>query len=181
MSLHPVIVSYTTAASFNRAWHRTHEKPPPGHKFSLGVANDLDVLVGIALVGRPVSIEFARDGLTLEINRTATDGTKNANSMLYGAVARVAQPFGYWRVITYNQDGETGASLRAAGYTLVAERKPRPGWDCPSRPREDHGNDHVSRNLWERICNPDARHWITPSRPAGERADIMPLTLWEAS
>jgi hypothetical protein len=31
------------------------------------------------------------DGLTLEVNRTCTDGTRNANSMLYGAVWRAAK------------------------------------------------------------------------------------------
>jgi hypothetical protein len=180
MSLRLVIVNYETAARFNRMWHRTHPKSPPGHKFSLGVADEADVLRGVALVGRPVA-QGNQDGLTLEINRTATDGTKNANSMLYGAAARAAQPLGYWRVITYNQEGESGASLRAAGYTPVAELEPRPGWDCPARRREGHGSDNVRRIRWERICNPGARPWTEPSRPLAPVADGLPPTLWEAS
>ena len=179
MSLRLVPVTYTTAAGFNQMWHRTHEKAPPGHKFSLGVANDLDVLVGVAIVGRPVAREFD-DGLTLEVNRAATDGTRNANSMLYGAAARAAQALGFGKVITYNQDGESGASLRAAGYHAVAERKARPGWDMPGRPRENRASDNVGRLLWERVVNDCARAWEAPSRPDdAERSGAMPPALWE--
>jgi hypothetical protein len=179
VSLRLVHVSYATAAGFNRMWHRTHEKPPPGHKYSLGVANDLDVLVGVTIVGRPVAREFD-DGLTLQVSRAATDGTKNANSMLYGAAARAAQALGFGRVITYTQDGESGVSLRAAGYRPVAERKPRPGWDMPGRHREGHGSDDVGRILWERVVSACARAWEAPSRPddAG-RSGAMPPALWE--
>lgn len=180
MSLRLVRVDYGPAAGFNRMWHRTHRKPPPGHKFSLGVANDLDVLVGVAIVGRPVGRKN-QDGLTLEVNRTATDGTKNANSMLYGAAARAAQALGYRRVITYSQEGESGASLRAAGYRPVAELRPRAGWDTPGRRRARQGNDNVRRILWERTCNPDAGPWTRPSRPGAQVADGIPPTLWEAS
>ena len=83
--------------------------------------NDDDVLVGVASVGRCVAAAF-NDGLTLEVNRTCTDGTKNANSMLYGAAARAGFAMGYRRLVTYTQDGESGASLRLAGWKVVAER-----------------------------------------------------------
>lgn len=102
--------------------------------------------------------------------------------MLYGAAARAAQALGFGRVITYNQDGESGSSLRAAGFRPVAERKPRAGWDMPGRPREDHGSGGVGRILWERTVNPRARAWAVPSRPAdAARAAAMPPALWEAS
>jgi hypothetical protein len=105
------------------------------------------VLVGVALVGRPISFVYD-NGLTVEVNRTITDGYKNANSMLYGACARAAFAQGWERVITYNERGESGASLRAAGYRIVAERPARGGWDSPSRPREP-GRDLIPRTLWE--------------------------------
>ena len=178
MSLRLVPVSYQTAAGFNRMWHRTHRKPPPGHKFSAGAANDLDVLVGVAITGRPVS-RHLDDGMTLEVNRCATDGTKNACSMLYGAAARTA--LGYRRIITYTQDGEPGASLRAAGYRMVAELPPRPGWDMPGRRRAAHGGDDVGRVLWERVCNAGGRPWAAPSRPDQAVPDGLPPTLWEVS
>jgi hypothetical protein len=108
----------------------------------------MDILRGVAIVGRPVARAY-QDGLTLEVNRTATDGTKNANSMLYGAAWRAAKALGYRRLVTYTQEGETGASLKAAGWVIVAQRPPRPGWDVPSRPRDTHGVDAMPRTLWE--------------------------------
>ena len=71
------------------AEHHRHHKPVRGHKFSLGcMANGH--LAGVAIVGRPVS-RYLDDGLTLEVNRLCTDGTKNACSFLYGAAARAAK------------------------------------------------------------------------------------------
>lgn len=144
--LQVVPVTFEEACGFVAMWHR-HLPAARGHKFSVGVAKGT-TLVGVATVGRPVAKAYD-DGRTLEVNRTATDGTRNANSMLYGAAWRAAKALGYRRLITYNQDGESGASLRAAGYRVVAERPPRPGWDTPSRPRDGHGPDHIARTLWE--------------------------------
>jgi hypothetical protein len=147
VSLRLVPVSFRQACAFIDDWHR-HHKPPRGHKFSIGIADDHDVLVGVATVGRPVAVSFD-DGLTLEVNRTSTDGTRNANSMLYGAAWRAAKALGYRRLITYTQEGESGASLRAAGWRVVAELPARANWDSPSRPRDDHGTGGVQRTLWE--------------------------------
>lgn len=141
-----VPVTFTEASAFVAMWHR-HHNPPVGHKFSIGVALG-EQLVGVAMVGRPVA-RHLDDGLTLEVNRTATDGTPNANSMLYGAAWRAAKALGYSRLITYNQAGESGASLRAAGWRVVGERRARAGWSVPSRPRDDRGVDRMPRTLWE--------------------------------
>jgi hypothetical protein len=148
VSLRLVPVTWETAQGFNRMWHRTHQKPPPGHIFRTGVATDLDVLVGVAIVGWPAPIGY-QDGLTLEVRRSVTDGYPNANSMLYGACARAAFALGYRRLITYTQQGESGSSLRAAGYRVIAERPARKGWDTPSRPRDNTGYESVPRTLWE--------------------------------
>jgi hypothetical protein len=145
MSLHLVPVRFSDACDFVRAHHR-HHQPPPGHVFSIGLADD-GLLVGVAMVGRPVARNFD-DGLTLEVNRTATDGTEHANSMLYGACWRATKALGYGRLITYTQAGESGASLRAAGWTVLAERPSRRGWDTPSR-RRSNANANVTRTLWE--------------------------------
>ena len=149
MGLRIVPVNWDDACGFIDMWHR-HHKPPRGHKFCLGVADDLDVLRGVATVGRPTPRAY-QDGLTLEVNRTATDGTHNANSALYGAAWRAAKALGYRRLLTYTQEGETGASLRAAGYRIVAQRPARPGWNRPSRPRELTGTEGIPRTLWEAL------------------------------
>ena len=142
-------MSFADASGFVAMWHR-HHQPPTGHKFSIGVVNPDDVLVGVAMVGRPVARHYD-NGLTLEVNRSATDGTPNANSALYGAAWRATKALGYCRLITYTQDGETGSSLRGAGWRVVAQRPPTNGWSVPSRPREDRGVDGIARTLWEAV------------------------------
>lgn len=140
-------VTFAQACAFVRDWHR-HHRPPQGHKFSIGVADQDNVLVGVAVVGRPVA-RMLDDGLTLEVTRVATDGTRNACSMLYAAAWRAGKALGYTRLITYTQAGETGASLRAAGWRVIAERPAHAGWWRPSRPRQDHSPVGIQRTLWE--------------------------------
>src|SRR6478752_1209459 len=101
------------------AEHHRHNKPPRGHKFSVA-AYEGDALVGVATAGRPVA-RALDDGLTLEVNRTCTDGTRNANSLLYGAIWRAAKAMGYRRLITYAQADERGASLKAVGWERVKD------------------------------------------------------------
>jgi hypothetical protein len=121
-------------------------------KFVLGIENQEGRLVGVAMVGRPVARAFD-DGRTLEVNRSCTDGTKNANSMLYGAAWRAAKALGYTRLITYTQEGESGASLRGAGWRVVAERNARGSWaeSSVARSRFEYGAGHVQRTLWEAV------------------------------
>ncbi|WP_198517646.1 XF1762 family protein [Microbacterium lacus] len=129
--------------------HHRHHSAPKGHKISVGVARG-ELLVGVAILGRPTSRVIQSNwGYTLEVKRTATDGTRDANSMLYGAAKRITFALGYDRLITYTQDGETGASLRAAGFRVIAQRPPRGGWSMPSRPRTETGPTGVARTLWE--------------------------------
>lgn len=106
-------ISFRDAKSFVGEHHR-HNKPPVGHKFSIG-CYDGDRLCGVAMVGRPVG-RYLDDGLTLEVNRCCTDGTRNACSMLYGAAWRAAKALGYKRIVTYTRQSENGASLRASNW-----------------------------------------------------------------
>ena len=145
-ALELVPVTFREACGFV-AMHHRHHKPPVGHKFSVGVAVGAE-LVGVIMVGRPVARHYD-DGATLEVTRSAVDGTPHANSKLYGAAWRAAKALGYRRLITYTQQGESGASLRAAGYRVVAQRPPRKGWDTPSRRRTAKGLDAIPRTLWE--------------------------------
>lgn len=108
----------------------------------------MGTLRAVAIVGRPVA-RHLDDGATLEVTRTASDGTRNTNSLLYGASWRATKALGYRRLITFTQEGESGASLRGAGWRVIASRPPRAGWHTPSRPRAGNGTDHVARSLWE--------------------------------
>ncbi len=112
-----VPISLRTANAYVAKQHR-HHKPVTGHKFSIGCTNAQNVLVGVAIVGRPVS-RYLDDGQTLAVNRLCTDGTKNACSMLYAAAWRAAQAMGYRKIITYILDTESGTSLRAAGWSCA--------------------------------------------------------------
>ena len=147
MSLRIVPVTPAEARAFTAMWHRHHGHVlPAGHKFVNGVADDADVLRGVAITGRPGG-RGNQDGTTLEVTRCTTDESPDACSMLYGAAARTAKAQGWRRLITYTQEGESGASLRAAGWRVVAELRPRPGWNMPSRPRELKGTEGIPRTL----------------------------------
>lgn len=127
------------------AEHHRHHKPVRGHKFSIGCLQ-AGRLVGVAIVGRPVS-RYLDNGLTLEITRLCTDGTYNACSMLYAAAWRAARAMGYRRMVTYTLDTEDGASLRAAGWTLTANTRGG-SWDCPSRRRQTNA-PICPKHRWE--------------------------------
>lgn len=126
-------VDLTEANAFVAQHHR-HHRPVVGHKFSLGAAVD-EKVVGVAIVGRPVA-RRRDDGMTLEVTRLCTDGTRNACSFLYGAAARACFALGYSRIGTYLLATETGASVKAAGWRLVGGTPGR-SWCVPSRPRVD--------------------------------------------
>lgn len=136
------------ANAFVRKHHR-HHAPVPGCKFCLGVVQEIDgflEICGVAIVGRPIA-RMLDDGWTLEVNRTCTDGTKNANSALYGACRRAAFALGYRRLITYTLPSESGASLRAADWKLIGERGGGK-WSRENRPRVDTHPLQV-KLLWE--------------------------------
>jgi len=116
------------------AQHHRHHLPPQGGKFAIAVALG-GRIVGVAIVGRPVS-RILDDGWTLEVTRTCTDGTPNANSKLYAACWRAARALGYRRLITYTLPEESGASLRAAGWKLVGVAGGG-SWNRKDRPRVD--------------------------------------------
>lgn len=129
----PVPITLDEANTFVARHHR-HHKPVVGHKFSIGAVK-ADEIVGVVIVGRPVS-RIRDDGLTLEVTRLCTDGTRNACSFLYGAAARAAFALGYQRIGTYILKSEPGSSVKAAGWKLIGETPGR-SWSVPSRPRVD--------------------------------------------
>ncbi|WP_249142713.1 XF1762 family protein [Bradyrhizobium sp. AUGA SZCCT0160] len=114
--------------------HHRHHKPVVGHLFSIGAVMG-DKLVGVAIVGRPVA-RMRDDGVTAEVTRLCTDGTRNACSFLYGASARAAFALGFQRIGTYILASETGGTLNAAGWRMIGETKGG-SWSRPSRGRTD--------------------------------------------
>jgi hypothetical protein len=137
-------IALKDANEFVARLHR-HHKPVVGHLFSIGAVLDGE-LVGVAIVGRPVA-RMRDDGLTAEVTRLCTDGTRNACSFLYGAAARAAFALGFKRIGTYILKSEDGASLRASGWRLIGETKGG-SWSRPSRGREDK-HPTVPKQLFE--------------------------------
>lgn len=115
------------ANEFVAKFHR-HHIPVQGHRFSLSAWKN-NVLVGVAICGRPVSRNY--DSLeVLEVTRLCTDGMKNACSFLYGACASSARSLGYKRIQTYILSNELGTSLKASGWKCEGEAG---GGQWPSR------------------------------------------------
>jgi len=139
-------VTLDEANAFVTAFHR-HHPPVVGHLFSIGAFLGPQI-VGVVIVGRPVS-RMRDNGLTAEVTRLCTDGTRNACSFLYGSAARAAFALGFLRIGTYTLPDEGGASLRASGWHLIGERGGGE-WSSPSRPRKTARHPTAIKHLWER-------------------------------
>lgn len=143
-------IAFKPACAFVTLHHRHHKKPT-GMKFCVAVQIGDDI-VGVAIAGRPVS-RALQDGRTLEVSRTCTIGSRNANSMLYGAIRRAAWALGYLRLYTYTEEGESGASLRASGFLLDAVLEPRGNWAESSQKlkhiRDEDARSNVRRYRWK--------------------------------
>lgn len=139
-------ITFEEACEFITRHHR-HHLPPVGWRFGVA-ANDGERVVGVAILGRPVSrmIQSA-EPYTMELTRLCTDGTRNAASFLLGAARRATFALGYKRLITYTLEEEGGASLRAAGWREIG-RAGGGSWNKPSRPRVDKAPTG-QKTLWE--------------------------------
>lgn len=137
-------ITFAEASAFVVRHHR-HHLPPVSWKFGLAV-NDGEKVVGVIMVGRPVS-RVLDNGWTLEVTRCCTDGTPHVASKLYASAWRAARAMGYKRLITYTLVEETGTSLVAAGWKALYQTGGG-SWSCPSRPRVDT-HPIGQKTLWE--------------------------------
>lgn len=99
-----------------RAWVREvhrHLKIVNGGRFAVAAEHDGKV-VGVGIVGNGPRVW---EGTTkMVITRVATDGTRNACSLIYGALCRAGRALGYTEAWTYTLPEESGTSLRASGF-----------------------------------------------------------------
>jgi hypothetical protein len=126
----------------------THRRLPEltGGMWAVG-ALQADVLVGVAVVGRPnarMSDTAGKDAPqpNLEVLRVASlegvqsrSGHKVVNSILYGACSRAARAMGARNLFTYIHKDEAGVSLRAANWVCLGEAGGGE-WDRDMRPRQ---------------------------------------------
>jgi hypothetical protein len=127
--------------------HHRHNDPTRGHIFSLAAEHE-GVIVGVAIVGRPVN-RHLDNGLIGEVLRCCVvdRAPKGCNSFLYGAARRAAAALGFDRLITYTLRSESGASLRGAGWSEEATVSAK-AWNCNSRPREAGTVDDQQKIRW---------------------------------
>lgn len=168
-----VPVTLRAANDFVAQYHRHNGRTSrDGGKFAIGV--QADELIGVAIVGNPLSATYMADGVTAEVLRVCTSpaAPKNACSMLYGACWRAWRAMGGQRLITYTLQEESGASLRAAGWRIVGETKAMKsgGW---------RKQDHLRRD-WQPIYGQVKFRWevqepawgfVRPSGPTGQEND----------
>ena len=128
-----VPITIGDANEFVRRHHR-HHGPTVSGLFAVAAGRG-DEVVGVAIIGRP-SARMLQDGWTAEVTRLATDGSRNACSILYAAAWRACRALGYRRLVTYTLPEEGGGSLIAAGWTLVGSAGGG-SWSRGSRPRVD--------------------------------------------
>lgn len=139
-------ISNKDAGLFVDENHR-HNQAPWGNWFSIALY-DWDELVGVAMVGRPIS-RILDDGLTAEVRRLTIKGTvPNGCSMLYGRAKRICILMGFRKVITYTLQSESGSSLKAVGAKAVARVRAR-SWDTGKRHRETQPVQLEPKIRWE--------------------------------
>ena len=155
-----VPVDKMRARQFVQEHHRHNEAPSP---MQVAFAVGLELagnLVAVATAGRPVA-RMLCDGFTLEVNRVCVEGDHhNANSAMYGAIARAARALGYRRLVTYTLHNESGVSLKAAGFAPPVDIGARSWADDnngDTRPRSDvtlwgerKNAGNVAKYRWER-------------------------------
>lgn len=169
-------ITYGEACEFIRQHHR-HHIPTTNHIVSVA-ANDGTKIVGVVVVGRPVTRNMD-DGWTAEIVRCATDGTKNAPTFLMGAAWRAIKALGYVKLVTYTLATEPGVSLRAVGFDLAAHVR-GDTWDRPNQPNRRRVDKHptIDKLRWEMHVPGD--HPTTP-RFRVEPKDTGQRSLWEVA
>ena len=128
-----VPITQAEAKAFIKQHHR-HHIPSIGSIFNIACALE-GKIVGVAMIGRPVA-RGLDDGWTIEVTRLCSDGTENVCSKLYAAARKIASAMGYKKIVTYILENESGTSLKASGWKMVA-RTMGGSWNCKSRPRID--------------------------------------------
>lgn len=110
LSIEPLTVK--AARKQVKEWHR-HLPDIQGGLFAAAVYANGE-LAGVAIAGNPARVW--QGTARLVIARVATNETKNACSMLYGALCRAAKALGHREAWTYTLPHEPGTSLRASGF-----------------------------------------------------------------
>lgn len=116
------------------ALHHRHNIAPTGHRGSVGIV-EAGELIGVAIVGRPVSRVLQAAGYGEVLRVCVLEGHANASSFAFACGIRLLDAMGYERIVTYTLASEPGSSVKAAGFRKVEELAARESWDGGERHR----------------------------------------------
>ena len=120
-----VPVNLSLAQAFTAKHHR-HSAPLRRHKFSIGLIEaPSSHLLGLVTVDNCSGGTWSAMDDRLEVRRlfVSSEAPENASSMLLGFAKRAVFAMGYSILVTYTQPHESGASLRAAGFSISKRGK----------------------------------------------------------
>lgn len=157
-SVRPVTVK--SARAWVKQVHR-HLPNVQGGLFASSVWNE-DGLAAVGIAGMPPRVWLGTGRIV--ISRVAAlpglepvgDHAAPACTMIYGSLCRAAKALGYREAWTYTLPGESGASLRAAGFTDMGETRGEE-WDRPSRARKAAVNAQRKRRWMRLLSTPKQR------------------------
>ena len=133
-----------------KEWVTTHynnNKTPHGDIFRVAAEHDCKI-VGVAMVGRPVSRVLQDRGGAEVLRMCLIEGApKNTASFLYGRCIRAAKALGYTALYTYSLEFEEAASIRAASFVEDGKVKGR-SWASKGRPRTDQPFQRLDKVRW---------------------------------
>lgn len=168
MTLHTVPLDLDEANALVDRLHR-HHAPVQGHRFSIGAIDDVGQLHGAVILGRTVSRAYpTRD--VLEVSRLVSDGHRNVCSLLYAAAARAGAALGYTRIQTYILGDESGASLRAAGWTCEGSAGGGQWKHTDGKPRRTDQPTGV-KGRWSKVLG--SRPALASVVPADDAAEAL--------
>jgi hypothetical protein len=139
-------ITQADAARFIAKHHR-HHTPPVGAITCLGLWEG-ETLVGVGVLGRPVSRMLQAQGVCEITRLCVAPDVLHAASALAARVRLVAQALGFARCVTYTLAEEGGASLRAAGFQADMELAGGGEWSVPSRLREKANYPTARKVRW---------------------------------
>jgi hypothetical protein len=144
--------SVKAAQQWVRDTHR-HLPNVQGGLFAVAV-NRGGQQVGVGIAGNPARVWQGTGRIVISrvavVSGLAPVGNHAAPActMIYGSLCRAARALGYREAWTYTLPGESGASLRAAGFIDMGETRAEE-WDRPSRRRKPAVNAQKKRR-WMR-------------------------------
>lgn len=150
IEIRPITVK--AARALVKQWHRKLPDVQGGLFASSAFVRGSCVGVGIA--GNPARVW--QGTARFVISRVAAPAVKdnpdakNACSALYGSLCRAAKALGYREAWTYTVDGESGVSLKAAGFTCLGRTKDGEH-SRPSRPRKKAVLPQPKYRWWRRL------------------------------